>query len=40
MIINAGITRVVARNDSSDFTVTDVQDWVENDESLSGKFGY
>ncbi|MVB11281.1 Cytidine and deoxycytidylate deaminase zinc-binding region [Caprobacter fermentans] len=40
MIINAGITRVVARNTASDFTVTDVQDWVENDESLAGTFGY
>lgn len=40
MIINAGITRVVARNNPADFTVTDVQDWVEKDESLSGKFGY
>lgn len=40
MIINAGITRIVARNNPADFTVTDVQDWVEKDESLSGKFGY
>lgn len=40
MIINAGITRVIARNDSSDFAVTDVQDWVENDESLTGRSGY
>ncbi|MCI1966243.1 MAG: deaminase [Oscillospiraceae bacterium] len=40
MIINAGITRVVARTSKTDFNVTDVQDWVENDESLTGKFGY
>lgn len=40
LIINAGINRVIARNTKSDFTVTDVQDWVEDDESLAGKFGY
>ncbi len=40
LIINAGITRVVARTGKTAFTVTDVSEWVENDESLTGKFGY
>ena len=40
LIINAGITRVVARTNKTGFNVTDVSEWVENDESLAGKFGY
>ncbi len=40
MIINAGITRVVARNTKNTFSSVYVQEWVDNDESLSGKFGY
>ena len=40
LIINAGIVRVVARKSGTEFAVTDVQDWVANDESLAGKFGY
>ncbi len=39
LIINAGIEKVIVRN-GSDYTVFMVQDWVENDESLSGSFGY
>ena len=34
MIINAGIEKVVARVGDSDFTVTDVRDWIYNDDSL------
>ncbi len=40
LIINAGISRVVARTNKDSFTVTDVSEWVNNDESLAGKFGY
>jgi dCMP deaminase len=40
MIINAGIERVVVRNTKTEFTLINVSDWVENDESLHGKFGY
>ncbi len=40
LIINAGIMRVIARTSKTAFTVTDVSEWVENDESLAGKFGY
>lgn len=39
-IINAGISRVVIRDNKQDFRVIDVADWIENDDSLSGKFGY
>lgn len=40
LIINAGIAKVIARTGKTEYTVTDVSEWVENDESLAGKFGY
>lgn len=40
MIINAGIAKVVIRSTPSEFVVYDVRDWIMNDDSLSGKFGY
>lgn len=40
LIINAGIEKVVARNDKEHYTVYRVEDWIANDESLLGKFGY
>ena len=39
-VINAGIKEVIIREDSENFTVYSVEDWIENDDSLSGKFGY
>ena len=39
-IINAGIARVVIRDTKTDFRVIDVNDWIDNDDSLSGEFGY
>lgn len=39
-VINAGIATVVIRDTKDEFRVIDVQDWIENDDSLSGKFGY
>ncbi len=40
-IINAGIARVVLRRPEGSFAVVDVgKEWIENDDSLSGKFGY
>lgn len=40
MVINAGISRVIVRETDSDFTVYNVPDWIDDDDSLSGKFGY
>ena len=40
MVINAGIARVIVREDAENFTVYETPDWIENDDSLSGKFGY
>ena len=39
-IINAGITRVIVRDTKDEFREIDVNDWIENDDSLSGNFGY
>ena len=34
MIINAGITKIVARIGEADFTVTDVGEWIAKDDSV------
>lgn len=39
-IINAGISRVVIRNTKTDYKEVNVLDWISNDDSLSGVFGY
>ena len=39
-VINAGIAYVVVRDTKEEFRVIDVNDWIENDDSLSGVFGY
>ena len=33
-IINSGISEVIARNADGSFLITDVNEWIENDESL------
>ena len=40
MIINAGIKEIIIRNNKNDYTVIDVNDFIENDESLEGVKGY
>lgn len=40
MVINAGITYVYVRDDKDNYRKIDVNDWIENDESLEGTFGY
>lgn len=40
MIINAGISRIVIRNSKSKFTTIDVQEFIDNDDSLDGIKGY
>ena len=39
-VINAGIAYVVVRDNKDSFRVIDVNEWIENDDSLSGNFGY
>lgn len=40
MIINAGIARVIIRDTSDEYRTVDVSEWIENDDSISGEFGY
>ena len=40
LIINAGIAHVVFRQSLTDYRTVNVADWIENDDSLSGKLGY
>jgi dCMP deaminase len=40
LIINAGIDCVIIREDQENYTVYDVRDWIVDDDSLGGKFGY
>ena len=40
MIINAGIETVIIRDTPDEYRVVKVSDWLEDDDSLSGEFGY
>ena len=40
MVINAGIETVIIRTGADTFKQIPVLSWVEDDDSLSGKFGY
>lgn len=40
MVINAGISKVIIRDDKSNFREISVADWIEDDESIIGEFGY
>lgn len=40
VLINAGIETLVVREDKECYSVYAVRDWIENDDSLTGEFGY
>lgn len=40
LVINAGITTVIVREDKEHYTKYNVHDWIVNDDSLTGSFGY
>ena len=40
LVINAGISTVIIRDTEEDFRIIDVQSWIDDDDSLSGNFGY
>lgn len=40
LVINAGIKQIIVRDTEKDFRVVNVSDWIEDDDSLSGKLGY
>lgn len=39
-IINSGIEKIYIRDDKENYTVIDVNEFIDNDESLEGTFGY
>ena len=39
-IINAGISTVIIRDTETEYRIVNVEEWIENDDSLSGTFGY
>ena len=40
LVINAGITTLIVRDTKDEYRVINVEDWIEDDDSLSGVFGY
>ncbi len=40
VILNAGIEKIVVRDTKDTYRVIAVSEWIEDDDSLSGKFGY
>lgn len=40
LIINSGIERVIIRISKNDFKIFNVEDWIDNDDSLHDKTGY
>lgn len=40
LVINAGISQLIVRDTRDDYRVIDVQSWIDDDDSLSGIFGY
>ncbi len=40
VILNAGIEKIVVRDTKQEYRVICTNDWIEDDDSLSGKFGY
>lgn len=40
LVINAGISKLIVRDTRDDYRVIDVQSWIDDDDSLSGIFGY
>lgn len=40
LVINAGISTVIIRDSDNEYRIIDVQSWIDDDDSLSDKFGY
>lgn len=40
MIINAGISKLIVRDDRDNYRIIDVESWITNDESLVGESAY
>ncbi|MBE6556110.1 MAG: cytidine deaminase [Ruminococcaceae bacterium] len=39
-VINAGIDTVIVRDNAEEFRIIKVSEWIDNDDSLTGIFGY
>ena len=39
-VINSGIVQIVIREDMDNYRVVAVNEWIDNDDSLEGSFGY
>ncbi|MBR2907994.1 MAG: cytidine deaminase [Clostridia bacterium] len=39
-VLNAGIETVIIRDDKDNYRIIPTSEWIENDDSLSGEFGY
>lgn len=40
LIINAGIEHVIIRDSADEYRIINVKKWIDNDDSISGQFGY
>lgn len=40
LLLNAGVKTLVIRDDKEKYRIVNVSDWIEDDDSLSGKLGY
>ena len=40
IVINAGIKEVIVREPNNGYTIYKVEDWINDDDSLKGEFGY
>jgi dCMP deaminase len=40
LLINAGIKELIVKEPDNGYTIYKVSDWIKNDESLKGEFGY
>ena len=40
LVINSGIEKVIIRDDKENYREVNVNEWIENDESLDGTLGY
>lgn len=40
MIINSGIEQVIIRDTSNEYRIVNVNEWIENDDSVQGNFAY
>lgn len=40
VVINSGIKRIIVREPNNEYSIYNVEDWINDDDSLNGKVGY